>query len=74
MQKSNINCGLLKVHLDFLINNMMIEEKTLKKGTAYALTDRGTQTLRAFNEIAQLFSSEKKSRFALTQNSSIFNR
>lgn len=74
MQKSNINCSFLKLHLDYLIGNLMVEEKKLKKVTVYALTARGIRTLRAFNEIEQLFSSEKPKRVALTQNFSNFNR
>jgi hypothetical protein len=46
----------------------VVEEGALKKVEVYALITRGVKTLRAFNEIAKLFSTEKPGRLALIQN------
>ena len=55
MYKANVNCSVLKEHLDFLIANNLIEEKPIgKKGGArivYAITERGITVLRYFREL-----------------------
>jgi len=52
MYKANINCHVLKQCLDFLIQQNLVEERTLsKKRVAYAVTERGRTTLKHFREI-----------------------
>jgi predicted transcriptional regulator len=40
---------LLKQHLDFLMKNGLIEERTSERKTSYAVTERGVAVLRALN-------------------------
>ena len=52
MYKANVNCSVLKEYLDFLINNNLVEEKTIgKKRIVYAITERGTTVLKYFREL-----------------------
>ena len=60
MYKSNVNCQVLKEQLEFLIRNGLVEERTLKKKTFYAITSTGLQILKAFREIKKLFPLEEK--------------
>jgi predicted transcriptional regulator len=52
MYKANVNCSVLKEYLDFLIQQNLVEEKTLgKKRTVYAITQRGLTVLKYFREL-----------------------
>jgi len=56
MYKANINCSVLKQHLDFLIRQNLVEEQTLlkkrnKTRVVYAVTDRGRTVLKYFREL-----------------------
>ena len=56
MYKANVNCSVLKEYLEFLIQQNLIEEQiTLKKRNktkvGYAITERGRNVLRYFNEV-----------------------
>ena len=52
MYKANVNCGVLKEYLDFLIANALVEERTIgKKRIVYAISDRGTTVLKYFREL-----------------------
>jgi predicted transcriptional regulator len=56
MYKSNVNCSVLKEQLDFLIKNSLVEERIVKRErVVYALTQRGTNVLKAFREIKKIF-------------------
>jgi predicted transcriptional regulator len=55
MYKANLNCGVLKENLDFLIKQGLIEERTVKKGRLfYATTQRGITVLTYFREIKKV--------------------
>lgn len=52
MYKANINCSVLKQYLDFLIEQNLVEEKSLgKKRIVYAITERGRTVLKYFREL-----------------------
>jgi predicted transcriptional regulator len=52
MYKANVNCSVLKQYLDFLIQQSLVEERTLgKKRTVYAITQRGITVLKHFREL-----------------------
>lgn len=59
MHKSNINGAVLKGHLDFLINNGMIEERKYKNSNFFALTEKGIKVLKSLREVEQMFFTEK---------------
>jgi predicted transcriptional regulator len=49
MQKANVNCNVVKNHLDFLIKQSAVEEKIVGKNrVVYAITPRGVKLLRFF--------------------------
>ena len=55
MYKANVNCCVLKEHLDFLIKQGLIEERMVKKErVVYAVTQRGITVLKYFKEIKQV--------------------
>ncbi len=63
MYKSNLNCNVLKEQLDFLMKNSLVEERILaKERVVYALTQRGSNVLKAFREIRQIFPMEEEKR------------
>ena len=52
MYKANVNCSVLKEYLDFLIQQNLVEERTVgKKRIVYALTERGLKVLKYFREL-----------------------
>jgi len=56
MYKANVNCSVLKQHLDFLIQHNLVEQQTLHKKryktkVVYAITERGLTVLKYFREI-----------------------
>ncbi|UCE15570.1 MAG: ArsR family transcriptional regulator [Candidatus Bathyarchaeota archaeon] len=56
MYKANINCSVLKQHLNFLIQQNLIEEQTLQKKrhktiVVYAITEKGRTVLKYFWEL-----------------------
>jgi len=56
MYKANVNCSVLKQHLDFLIQQNLVEEQTLgkkrnKTRVVYAITERGRTVLKYFREL-----------------------
>jgi len=61
VNNSNLNCHTLKEQLDFLKENGLIEEKNRTKETVvYAITTRGTEVLKAFEEIIQNAPTEQE--------------
>ncbi len=52
MYKANVNCSVLKEYLDFLIQQKLVEEKTLKKERiVYTITEKGFTVLKYFREL-----------------------
>lgn len=56
MYKANVNCSVLKQNLDFLIQQNLIEEQTVRKRRNkikinYAITEKGRTVIRYFNEV-----------------------
>jgi predicted transcriptional regulator len=49
MQKANVNCNIVKNHLDFLIKQCAVEERIVGKNrVVYAITSRGMKLLGFF--------------------------
>jgi len=52
MYKANVNCGVLKEYLDFLIQQKLVEEKPLRKERiVYEITQKGLTVLKYFREL-----------------------
>jgi predicted transcriptional regulator len=52
MYKANVNCSVLKEYLDFLIQQELVEEKTVgKKRIVYAVSEKGLKVLKYFREL-----------------------
>ena len=52
MYKANVNCSVLKQYLDFLIQQDLVEEKTVgKKRIVYVVSEKGLQVLKYFREL-----------------------
>jgi len=45
----NVDCTILRQHLDFLIKNSLVEERKSEKKTPYAVTEKGIAVLRALS-------------------------
>jgi predicted transcriptional regulator len=55
MYKANLNCGVLKDNLEFLIKQGLVEERIVpKRRVVYAVTPRGITVLRYFKELKQV--------------------
>jgi predicted transcriptional regulator len=55
MYKANVNCSVLREQLDFLIQQNIVNEKTLKKEkVVFELTEKGFSILRTFRELQTL--------------------
>jgi predicted transcriptional regulator len=60
MQKANVNCKMLTYYFDFLFKQGAIEEKYVERGRiVYAITERGLNLNRFFNELNQWISRVK---------------
>ncbi len=54
MYKANVNCSVLKEHLDFLIKHELVEERSVgKKRVVFAVTHRGRTIIKTFRELKQ---------------------
>ena len=53
MYKTNLNCTILRKQLDFLIEEGLVENQTIKKSTVFSATQRGLTVLKYFREITQ---------------------
>ncbi|MCW4022696.1 MAG: winged helix-turn-helix domain-containing protein [archaeon] len=52
MYKANVNCSVLKEYLDFLIQQELVEEKTIgKKRIVFAVSEKGIKVLKYFREL-----------------------
>jgi predicted transcriptional regulator len=47
--KVNLDCASLNKNLDFLLENGLVEERFLAKGTSYAATERGITVFKTLN-------------------------
>lgn len=55
MYKANVNCSVLKEYLQFLIEQGLVEEKTVgKRRVAYAINSKGLIVLKQFRELKQI--------------------
>ena len=54
MHGANVNCGILKEYLDFLISQGLVEERIVAKSkVVYTTTQRGVTVLKYFRELKQ---------------------
>jgi predicted transcriptional regulator len=57
MHKTNVNGNMLKGHLDFLIKQGLVEERTLKRShSVFAITQRGITVVKHFQELTHMVS------------------
>lgn len=55
MYKANVGCSVLNQHLDFLIEQNLVEERTVgKKKIEYAITPRAIIVLKYYRELKQM--------------------
>ena len=55
MYKANVNGSMLRGHLDFLIKQGLVEERTIKKrSTVFAVTQQGITVLKQLRELTQV--------------------
>ena len=55
MYKANVNCNVLREQLEFLIQQNIVQERTLKKGKiVYELTEKGFSIIKIFRELQTL--------------------
>ena len=60
MQKSNLNCNVLKNYFDFLIKQGAVEEKCVERDRiVYIITERGLYLIRCFKELNQVIPTMK---------------
>ena len=63
MYKANVNCSVLKEYLDFLINEDLIKEKTLKKERiVYELTEKGLKVIKYFRELQTMLPIDEENK------------
>jgi predicted transcriptional regulator len=53
MYKANVNCSVLRDNLDFLIKQKLVEDRTIKEHTIFAVTKRGINVLKYFKELTK---------------------
>jgi predicted transcriptional regulator len=55
MYKANVNCKVLKEHLDFLTKQGLVEEKIIRRERlVYAITQQGMTVLKYFRELKEV--------------------
>ena len=54
MHKANLNCIVLRDNLDLLIKQKLIEERTIREHTVFAVTQRGINVLKYFKELTKV--------------------
>lgn len=63
MYKANVNCSVLKQYLEFLMQQNLVEERTVgKRRVVYAITQRGITVLKYFRELKQVLPIVEESR------------
>ena len=66
MYKANVNCGVLKEYLDFLIRQSLVEERTVGKNrSVFAITQRGIIVVKYFKELEQVLPIIEEARNSL---------
>ena len=61
MYKANVNCSVLKEHIDFLIQQGIVQERVMKKQkVVYELTEKGFSIIKTFREIQTLLPIEEE--------------
>ncbi len=67
MYKANVNCSVLKEYIDFLTQQELIEERTLKKDRiVYAVTEKGLKVLKYFRELKIMLPITEEERNTVT--------
>ncbi len=51
MYKTNLNCGVLKEDLNFLLKQNLVEERIIGNFKVYAVTQRGINVLKYFQKL-----------------------
>jgi predicted transcriptional regulator len=51
MYKTNLNCGVLKEDLNFLLKQDLIEERIIRNSKVFAATQRGINVLKYFQKL-----------------------
>ncbi|NIO37201.1 ArsR family transcriptional regulator [Candidatus Bathyarchaeota archaeon] len=55
MYKANVNCSVLKEYLDFLMEQGLVEERSVgKRRVIYAITQKGIKVLKYFRDLKQI--------------------
>jgi len=63
MYKANLNCGVLKEYVEFLINQGLIEERIVGRAkTVYSITRLGLTLLKGWKEVKELLPSIENER------------
>ena len=63
MYKANVNCSVLKQYLDFLMEQNLVEERSVgKRRVVYAISQRGVTVLKHFRELKQVLPIVEESR------------
>ena len=66
MYKANVNCSVLKEQLDFLVQQNIVQEKTMKKERiVYELTEKGFSVLRTFRELQTLMPVDEENKHGI---------
>ena len=67
MYKANVNCSVLKEYIDFLTQQELIEERTLKKDRiVYGVTEKGLEVLKYFRELKIMLPVTEEERKTVT--------
>lgn len=68
MYKGNINCGILKRNLNYLVKKDLVEERSVEnQRVVFAITHKGRALVTTFKELLQLLPLTDK-----TNNSTLF--
>jgi predicted transcriptional regulator len=51
MYKANLNCGVLKEDLNFLLKQDLVEERIIGNSKVFAVTQRGINVLKYFQKL-----------------------
>jgi predicted transcriptional regulator len=55
MYKANVNCSILKEYIHFLIEQGLVEKRSLgKRRVEYAISNKGLSVLKQFKELKQI--------------------
>jgi predicted transcriptional regulator len=66
MYEVNVNCGMLKEYLVFLVKQDLVEERTFgERRVKYAITQKGMNVLRYFKELQNALPTTEEKEYAL---------